>query len=162
MEIKPKNHKTFIISHQHRELATVAFPSVWKLNAKASFAGRQLDIKSTSAWGGKYVSTLDGYDRASIKMNWKGCTRVSLLAEDGTGIERTMNIKRASIWRSDYIISDERDSKLALIKGHWSWRKFTYSYEVTQFDLMDENFLIEMLIYTLFLHKVHLNQSAAA
>ena len=77
------------------------------------------------------------------------------------GVIKRLQLKRKSIWKSNYVLVDESSRELGVISSSFSWKTWKTNYEILQNDSFSISEHIEIL-YLLIIHSIiMLNNNAA-
>ena len=77
------------------------------------------------------------------------------------GVIKRLQLKRKSIWKSNYVLVDESSRELGVISSSFSWKTWKTNYEILQNDSFSISEHIEILYLSIIHCIIMLNNNAA-
>ena len=143
---KSTNSLSFDVTKDEQLIGKLNYQSWFKFNAVIEMAnGSNYLVEPKGFWG----TTIECKDREKVllkfKMNWNGAIVIQTFFNDN---EKGYVFKHRGIFKESFILTDQDDTELLVMKPHLQWFKSNYEYQVTAsggFEIIPQKELLVMI-----------------
>ncbi|MES2862647.1 MAG: hypothetical protein V4666_00875 [Bacteroidota bacterium] len=131
-QAKSNSSLSFDLTREEELIGRLIYKSWFKFDAEMEIAnGSSYQIVPKGFWG----TTIELKDKEKIllnfKMNWNGEIVVQTYFND---LQKDYLFKHKGIFKESFILLDQEETELLVMKPHLKWSKMNYEYQITTFD----------------------------
>lgn len=157
MIVKAAKRHTYEIIHQNHVLGKIRFPGLWSMKLVGVVNDEDIEISTKDFWKNRYQVSVDGELRGTLKLSW--FWEVDIMLNDPvTEQVKTFVLRRRGLFNTRYVMTDAIGKELFTLRPKFKLSKIGYDYEIENRRLGDDGELAELLIYAMFIAKLHLRR----
>lgn len=128
-QTKSTDSLSFDVTKDNKSIGKLSYKSWFKFNAVIELANnRSYQVTPKGFWG----TTIELWDAEKrllkFGMNWNGDIVIQTFFND---FEKEYAFKHHGIFKSSFVLTDQEETELLVMKPHLKWSLMNYEYEIT-------------------------------
>lgn len=145
-QAKSNTSLSFDLTKDDKLIGKLSYKSWFKFNAEMEIANNSnYQIEPKGFWG----TTIELKEKEKVllkfKMNWNGEIVVQTYFD---AFEKDYIFKQRGVFKESFILINQEEIELLVMKPHMKWRKMNYEYQITTSDLFETFSNKEILLMT--------------